>query len=105
MEYRVLVKLGEDKDYEFRLLEGDLAGATPQSARHWFERQFVDMGCEPVNPTGKTLLVDLILSVARVMGEKPFAQDDAMAREFVKNALVALQRRTVSIDIAALSVR
>ena len=103
MDYRVFIKLGQGKDYEFKLQERDLAGATPQSARRWFEQQFVDMGCVPTNPTGKTLLVDLIVGVARAVGEKPFASGDGLAREFVRNAAAVLQKRAISIDVEALS--
>ena len=105
MERTVLVKFGKDKDYEIRLHDRDLAGATPQSARRWFEQQFADMGCEPTNPTGKTLLVDLILGVAKALGDRPFAQGDSLAREFARNATVVLQRPAVAIDVEALSVR
>ena len=105
MEQIVLVKFGNGRDYEFRLHERDLAGATPQTARRWFEQQFADMGCEPPNPTGKTLLVDLILGVARALGDKPFAQGDSLAREFARNATAVLQRPAVAIDVEALSVR
>ena len=104
MEHIVLVKLGNGKEYEFRLHERDLGGATPQSARRWFEQQFNDMGCVPTNPTGKTLLVDLIVGVARAIGDAPFAQGDGLAREFARNALVVLQRRAISVDVEALSV-
>lgn len=105
MEYDVLVKLGKGRDYEFRLHDNELAGATPRSARDWFERQFADMGCVPTNPTGKTLLVDLILGVAQAIGERPFANGDALAREFARNALAVLQKRALTIDVEALSVR
>lgn len=105
MEYSILVKLGAGKDYELRLQDRDLGGATPQSARRWFEQQFADMGCTPTNPTGKTLLVDLILGVARAMGEKPFANGESSAREFARNAIAVLQRNAISIDVEALSVR
>ncbi|MGB3936855.1 MAG: hypothetical protein WBL29_14235 [Burkholderiales bacterium] len=104
MEYSILVKLGKGKDRELKLHDGDLAGATPQSARRWFEQQFADMGCTPTNPTGKTLLVDLVVGVAKAIGDKPFAQGDALAREFARNAIVVLQRRAISIDVEALSV-
>lgn len=104
MEYQILVKLGKGRDYELKLLDGDLAGATHQSARRWFEQQFADMDCTPTNPTGKTLLVDLIVGVAKAIGDKPFAQGDALAREFARNAIAVLQRRAISIDVEALSV-
>jgi hypothetical protein len=62
------------------------------------------MGCVPTNPTGKTLLVDLIVGVARAIGEKPFAQGEGLAREFARNAIAVLQRSAVSIDVESLSV-
>jgi hypothetical protein len=104
MEYRVLVKLGKGKEYEIKPHERDLAGATPQSARRWFEQQFADMGCVPTNPTGKTLLVDLIVGVARAIGEKPFAGGDRLAQEFARNALAVLQKRTIAVDVENLTV-
>lgn len=105
MDHNIFVKFGAGKDFELRLQDHDLVGATPQSARRWFEQQFTEMGCTPSNPTGKTLLVDLILGVARAMGEKPFVNRDSSAREFARNAIAVLQRSTISIDIEALSVR
>lgn len=101
----VSVKFGEDRLYEFELHDRDLARSTPESARRWLEQQFVDLGCEPTNPTGKTLLVDKILGVARALGDKSFAQNTSVAREFAKNALAALERSAVSIDVPGLSVR
>jgi hypothetical protein len=104
MAYNVSVRFDEGQVYEFKLQDRDLAGSTPESARRWLERQFNDMGCEPTNPTGKTLLVDRILAVARAMGSEPFAKSGSPAREFARNALLAMERKAISIDLAALSV-
>jgi hypothetical protein len=104
MDYRISVKFGEGQDYEFRLQQRDLAGSTPESARRWLTQQFHDMGCSPSNPTGKVLLVDKILAVARAMGEKPFAAHQGPAVEFARNALVAFEKRSLSVDVSRLSV-
>ena len=104
MTYNVSVTFGEGRRYEFVLHEGDLAEATPASARRWLDQKFLELGCEPTNPTGKTLVVDKILGVAKAMGDTPFARDERAAREFARNALLALDRRAVLIDLAALSV-
>jgi hypothetical protein len=101
----VSVKFGEDRQYQFEVHERDLAGSTPEAARRWLEQQFVDLGCEPTNPTGKTLVVDKILGVAKAMGDQPFARNESSAREFVKYAVLALERSAVAIDVPALSVR
>jgi hypothetical protein len=104
MSYRVSVKFGEGQDYEFRLQERDLAGSTPESARRWLTQQFHDMGCSPSNPTGKVLLVDKILAVARAMGDQPFARNESAAQEFARNALIAFEKRSLSVDLSRLSV-
>ncbi len=99
MEHTLLVKFGKGRDYELRLHDGDLAGASPQAARRWLEQQFVEMGCVPSNPTGKTLVVDLILGVARALGDKSFAQGESLARDFARHALAVLQRPAITIDL------
>ena len=104
MVYHVSVKFGATKSYEFVLHERDLAGSTPESARRWLEQQFLEMACEPTNPTGKVLTVDKILGVAKAIGDRGFAQDERLARELAKNALLALERKAVAIDVAGLSV-
>jgi len=104
MARTVSVTFGENKRFDIELHERDFSAITPQSARRWLEQQFVDLGCEPTNPTGKTLVVDKILGVARAMGEKPFAEQSASAREFARNAIAALERNAVSIDVPGLSV-
>ncbi|MEW6689838.1 MAG: hypothetical protein AB1452_12185 [Pseudomonadota bacterium] len=104
MAYNVSVKFGEGKVYEFKLQERDLAGSTPESARRWLEQKFHEFGCEPTNPTGKTLLVDKILGVAKAMGDQPFARNESAAREFAKHAVIAFEKSALSIDVSALSV-
>jgi hypothetical protein len=104
MAYRVSVKFGEGRDYEFRLREEDVSGATPESASRWLGQQFVDLGCQPTNPTGKVLLVDKILGVARALGDKPFAGNERTAREFARYALVAFEKPSLSINLPDLSV-
>jgi hypothetical protein len=104
MPYRVSVKFSESRRYEFALQERDLDGLTPDAARRWLTQQFHDMGCEPSNPTGKVLLIDKVLGVAKAMGNEPFAANEKSARDFARNAVVAFEKNALSIDVAALSV-
>ena len=104
MVYRVSVKFSESQRYEFTLPERELAGLTPESARRWLGQQFRDMGCEPTNPTGKVLLIDRILGVAKAIGAESFAQDASAAREFARNAVVAFEKNAISVDLSSLSV-
>lgn len=105
MPYTVSVKFGAGESYEINVHDRDVADSTPESARRWLGQQFNDMGCVPSNPTGKVLLVDKILGVARAIGDKPFARNESLAREFARNAVLAWEKRSVSIDLDDLTVR
>ena len=62
----------------------DLTDAmTSDDARSWLDRQFNELGCEPVRPTGKVLAVDKVVMVAEGAGLAKF-QDAAWANEFAR---------------------
>lgn len=84
----------------------DIAQADPMSsedARTWLDRQFTELECEPVRPTGKVLAVDKVAIVAEAAGAKRF-QDPAWAHEFARAASAALNRPYVHVDVASMSV-
>ena len=63
-EIRVVAENGQ----EFRF---DLEHATPmsnQQGRDWLDAEFIRMECEPLRPTGKLLLADKVVVVARAAG-------------------------------------
>jgi len=76
---------------------------TDQEARTWLVQEYEVFGCEPINPLGKVLAVDTVLSVAAAAGPKFFA-DPIWVAKFAKAALVALRRPEVRIDVAEMSV-
>ena len=72
-------------------------------ARKWIDEQFTEMGCEPLRPTGKLLMADKVVVVARDAGPARFA-DAKWACEFARAASAALGRPLVNIDVASLSI-
>lgn len=104
MLYNVFVSFGSDKDYEFQFEAGDVKRSTVEEARRWLDEQYVELECEPINPMGKTLIIDKVLIIAKSVGEKPFAGNDEWARQFAKNAALALGRDTVRIDVPGFTV-
>jgi hypothetical protein len=72
-------------------------------ARKWLDEQFTQMECEPLRPTGKLLMADRVVVVAREAGPAKFA-DAGWAREFARAASAALGRPLVNIDVASLSI-
>lgn len=98
MHQHVIVSFGDDKRFDFRLTDGDVAGIAREQARQWFDRQFEELECDVPTPMGKVLLVDRILSVARYAGEPRF-RDAAWAEQFARNAAVMTGREVLRVDV------
>ena len=73
----------------------------PDAARAWLDRQFTEMGCEPLRPTGKVLNADKVVVVAQAAGPSKFA-DAGWATEFARAASSALGKPVVHVDVPAM---
>ena len=63
----VSVLLAGNQEFRF-----DLAGAEPmghEAGRRWLDDQFTALDCEPLRASGKVLLADKVLTVARAAGD------------------------------------
>lgn len=98
------VNFGKDREYEFRVHEADMAGIGRDDAQRWFDEQYVSLGCEPINPMGKVLLSDKLLSVARSMGAEAFSRDTDWSRSFARYAAVLVGRPNIAINVPDTSV-
>lgn len=72
-------------------------------ARWWLDEQFTRLGCEPLRPTGKVLLADKVICVARAAGPQLFA-DAKWASEFARASSAALAKPVVRVDVPAMTV-
>lgn len=80
-------------------------GAQSQAAaRDWLESEWVRLGCEPLRPSGKVLMLDKILGVADALGHSALASDEDLARQFASQVALALERARVKIDLPGLEV-
>lgn len=73
------------------------------AARAWFDRQFTELGCEPLRPTGKVLAADKVVVVAEAAGAAKFAEA-RWAQEFARATSAALGKPVVHVDVASLSI-
>lgn len=82
-------------------LDVDVDPGEPASraARDWFDQTWTRLGCEPLRPSGKVLLLDKILGVADAMGHSLLAQNADQAQEFAANAALALDRPRITVDL------
>jgi histidinol-phosphate/aromatic aminotransferase/cobyric acid decarboxylase-like protein len=74
-----------------------------RAARAWFDQEWARLGCEPLRPSGKVLLLDKILGVADAQGHGVLGQDEAAA-DFARHAVLALERQHITVDLPGLVV-
>jgi hypothetical protein len=104
MLYHVVVSFGKNKDYRFEFSEADLAESSPEEARRWFDKEFAELKCEVTSPTGKVLIIDKILNIARNGGEQRFIDGKSWATQFARYTALALGRDTIRIDLEAFAI-
>ncbi len=97
------VRIIQDERNEWTFPLDHLPPMTQAEAREWLDAQFVAFGSEPLRPTGKLLLADKVLVVARDAGAQKF-NDAEWGAQFARAASAALARPVVSIDLGAMAV-
>jgi hypothetical protein len=100
MSRQILLDFGRGKQYQFHVAEREIAAVSANDAQRWLDDEWTARGCEPVRPSGKILLLDKVLGVAREAGEQPFARKDPWAQRFVENVARLVARPVVVVDVA-----
>lgn len=99
MKQDIVVAFHRDQPYQFHVNVSDVAALSDDEARRWLDEQWDALECEPVRPTGKVLLFDKLLSVARAAGEPRFAENGAWAHAFARSVARLLERPLVVVDV------
>lgn len=74
-----------------------------EEARAWLDRQFTELGCEPMRPTGKVLSADKVVVVAEAAGAQKFAAA-GWSQEFARATSALLGKPVVHVDVASLTI-
>ena len=72
-------------------------------ARKWLDDQFVALECEPLRASGKVLLADKVVVVAREAGVARFA-DAQWGAQFAAAATAVLGKKSLQVDADSLTV-
>jgi len=92
-----------DAGHAFRFDLEEVQPMPHDVARWWLDDQFTLMGCEPLRPTGKVLLADKVIVVARAAGAKLLG-DPKWSAEFARATSAALAKPVVRLDIPLMTV-
>lgn len=99
MAHTLTVVFGSGKEFEFTVVDSELAAISDDAAWRWFDREYADLDCQASSPVGKVLVIDKILNVAKFSGEARFAGDIGWAQDFARHAGRLLDRDKVRIDV------
>lgn len=97
------VSVSADRNQEFRV---DLEGATPMpqdEARRWLDDEFTRLECEPLRASGKLLLADKVLTVARAAGPG-LLSDQEWLNSFARATNGALGKPVIRIDLQTMAI-
>lgn len=99
MSRRVIVSFGPGTEFEYKIHPADLANESAESARQWFDREFIALECDVPSPIGKILVADRVLSVAKYAGAQRFREQQEWAERFARNTAAMLDRDLVRVDV------
>ena len=97
------VSVTVDRNQEFRF---DLEGHEPMPsdvARRWLDDEVTRLECEPLRASGKVLLADKVLTVARAAGPVLLADPDWF-QKFARATHGALAKAIVRIDLPSMAI-
>ena len=90
-------------EQEFRADVDKLAPMGNDEARRWLDEQFTALDCEPLRPSGKVLLADKVLVVAREAGLRHL-EDTNWFETYARAAHAVLSRPLIKVDVQAMTV-
>ena len=97
----VIVQLSAEQ--QFRADVDRLPPMGNEEARRWLDDQFTALDCEPLRPSGKVLLADKVLVVAREAGARRM-EDEAWFHMYARAAHAVLVRPIIKVDVTSMTV-
>lgn len=101
MHREVTVTLALNEQYRFDLEHSEPMGN--EEARRWLDDEFVRMECEPLRASGKVLLADKVLVVAREAGAA-LLSDPAWLAQFGRATHAVLGKPIIRIDLPSMTI-
>lgn len=74
------------------------------NGREWFEEAWSRLGCEPLRPSGKILLLDRILCVTEALGYPLLSENYEEALELARQTALVLNKPVITVDLVEQTV-
>ena len=97
-EVRVLLEDGQEFVHDFDSAEA----MSNEDGRRWLDQEFLRMDCEPLRASGKVLIVDKVVVVAKAAGAQLLGEAQWLA-QFARASVGAVGRPTVVVNTKAMT--
>lgn len=97
-EVRVLLEDGQEFVHGFDSTEA----MSNEGGRRWLDQEFLRMDCEPLRASGKVLIVDKVVVVAKAAGAQLLGDAQWLA-QFARASVGAVGRPTVLVNTKAMT--
>ena len=97
-EVRVLLEDGQEFVHDFDSAEA----MANEDGRRWLDQEFLRMDCEPLRASGKVLIVDKVVVVAKAAGAQLLGDAQWLA-QFARASVGAVGRPTVVVNTKAMT--
>jgi hypothetical protein len=101
MAAELSVRFDPTNEFQFVLRDNQVVAQGPAAA--WLDEQFLSLEAEPLRASGKVLLADKVLAVAKAAGPARFG-DPEWGRQFAANAVGALMRDFVHVEVDTMTI-
>ena len=97
------IRVVADNGQEFKFDLDQATPLTPQAGREWLDAECTRLECEPLRPTGKLLLADKVMVVARDAGPQRLS-DPEWGPTFARAAAATLGKPIIHVDLASMTL-
>ncbi|MEG0922827.1 MAG: hypothetical protein RSD57_07600 [Comamonas sp.] len=101
MRNEIRVRLDDDQEFVHDFDSSE--AMSNEDGRRWLDQEFIRMECEALRASGKVLIVDKVVSVAKGAGAQLLG-DAEWLDQYAKASIGAVGRPTVVVNTKAMTV-
>lgn len=104
MDHTVTVYFSPAAVFCFPIADALVESIEKAIATDWFNTEFESLGCSSRNPTGKIIMRNVVVDVAKTAGAARFIDDKNWAQSFSQHCAVLFRHKNVHIDVPAMTL-
>lgn len=104
MDHTITVFFDTAAEFCFPIVDAQVNGIDKSVATDWFNAEFDRLGCSSRNPTGKIIMRNVVVDVAKAAGTAGFSDDQPWSANFSQHCAALFRHKNVRIDVPAMTL-